>query len=99
MEKIKYSLETNYEFRNIYDSSVEFKGVEIKSFQSLTGYKSFNRKQFPHGLIDNLQKRMIDSSEKILLNQIESLCPENWPRRGVWGGQRLARCACSMAQR
>ena len=23
---------------------------------------------------------MIDSSEKILLNQIESLCPEKWPR-------------------
>ena len=23
---------------------------------------------------------MIDSSEEILLNQIESLCPEKWPR-------------------
>jgi hypothetical protein len=31
---------------------------------------------------------MIDSSEKILLNQIESLCPENWPRRGGGGGGR-----------
>ena len=31
-------------------------------------------------MIDNLQRRMIDSSEEILLNQIESLCPEKWPR-------------------
>ena len=43
LEKIKDSLETKYEFRNIYDSSVEFKGVEfkgmeLKSFQSWTGY-------------------------------------------------------------
>jgi hypothetical protein len=38
LEKIKDSLETKYEFRNIYDSSVEFKGVELKSFQSRTGY-------------------------------------------------------------
>lgn len=44
LEKIKGSLETKYEFRNIYDPSVEFKGVELKSFQSRTGYKSFNRK-------------------------------------------------------
>ncbi|CAB4043134.1 Hypothetical predicted protein, partial [Paramuricea clavata] len=80
LEKIKDSLETKYEFRNIYDSSVEFKGVELKSFQSRTGYKSFNRKQFLQGLIDNLQRRMIVSSEKILLNQIESLCPEKWSR-------------------
>ena len=77
LEKIKDSLETKYEFRNIYDSSVEFKGMELKSFQSRTGYKSFNRKQFLQALIDNLGRRMIDSSEKILLNQIESLCPEN----------------------
>ena len=90
LEKIKDSLETKYQFRNIYDSSVEFKGVEfkgvefkgveLKSFQSRTGYQSFNRKQFLQGLIDNLQRRMIDSSEKILINQIESLCPEKWPR-------------------
>jgi chaperonin cofactor prefoldin len=67
LEKIKDSLETKYEFRNIYDSSEEFKGVELRSFQSRTGYKWFNRKQFLQGLIDNLQRRMIDSSEKILL--------------------------------
>ena len=77
--KIKDSLETKYEFNTIYDSSVEFKGVELKSFQSRSGYNSFNRKQFPQGLIDNLQ-RMIESSKEILLNQIESLCPEKWLR-------------------
>ena len=80
LEKINDSLETKYEFRNIYNSSVEFKGMELKSFQSRTGYKSFNRKQFLQALIDNLQRRMIDSSEKILLNPIESLSPEKWPR-------------------
>jgi hypothetical protein len=80
LEKIKDSLATKYEFRNIYDSLVEFKGVELRSFQSRTGYKSFNRKQFLQGLIDNLERMMVDSSEKILLNQIESLCPEKWPR-------------------
>ena len=74
--KVKDSLETKYEFKTIYDSSVEFKGVELKSFQSQSGYNSFNRKQFLQGLTDSLQKRMIDSSEEILLNQIESLCQE-----------------------
>ena len=49
LEKIKDSLETKYEFKNIYHSSVEFKGVELKSFQSRRGYKSFNRKQFLQG--------------------------------------------------
>ena len=77
--KIKDSLETKYEFKTIYDSSVEFKGVELKSFQSRSGYNSFNRKQFLQGLIDNLQRRMIYLSEEILLNQIESLCPKKWP--------------------
>ena len=44
--KIKDSLETKYEFKTTYDSSVEFKGVELKLFQSRSGYNSFNRKQF-----------------------------------------------------
>ena len=78
--KIKDSLETKYEFKTIYDFSADFKGVELKPFQSRNGYNPFNRKQFLQGLIDNLQRRMIDSSEEILLNQIESLCPEKWPR-------------------
>ena len=80
LANVNDSLETKYEFKTIYISSVEFKGVELKSFQSRRGYNSFSQKQFLQGLIDNLQRRMIDSSEEILLNQIESLCPEKWPR-------------------
>ena len=38
-EKDKDSLETKYEFRNIYNPSVEFKGVALESFYSRNGYK------------------------------------------------------------
>ena len=81
--KIKESVEAKYQFTNVCDSSeVDFKGVELNSFQSRNGYRSFDRKQFLQGLIDNLQRRLIDSSEKVLLDQVESLCLQKMAKRG-----------------
>ncbi len=60
------SLETKYQFENLHDSlDVDFKGVELKSFESRgrSEYRFFN--PYIPDLIDNLQRSLIDSYEKV----------------------------------
>ena len=78
--KIKEAVqEGKYTFQATTGDNAAFKGVSLEVFSSRKGYVSFDRKHFIQALIDNINARMINSSNKPVIKQLEALFPDKWP--------------------
>ena len=56
-----------------------FKGVSLEAFSSMKRYVSFDRKRFIQALTDKISERVINSSNEVVIKQMEALIPDQWP--------------------
>ena len=81
LKKIKKSVsDGKYKFSNIVDeSSPTFKGVSLSEYKSRHEYNSFDHSRFMQTLIENIESRTTNQSQRNQLAEFEILNPDKWP--------------------
>ena len=89
--KIKAIQEGKYTFQATTGDTAAFKGVSLEAFLSRNEYVAFDQKQFIQAVIDNINARMINSSNEEAVKQLEALIPVRCLLRNIHRGLKEKR--------